>query len=103
MEVERGLGAAKRRRECRLRSMCRHKQLSFKMALACAVRLSAQRGGLDAAVQVLENVAAEYAAPALAVYAAPAPVYDTPVPVAAYNAPALAVYTTSAPAVHQHP
>ena len=66
---------------------------------------SAQRGGLDAAVQVPENVAAEYTTPAPAVYAAPVYVSTTatPAPVAADNAPAPAVCTTSAPALHAAP
>ena len=67
----------------------------------------AQRGGLDAAVQVPEYLAAQYTAPAPAVYAAPAPVYvsttTTPAPVAACSTPARAVHTTSARAVHAAP
>ena len=58
----------------------------------------AQRGGLDAAVQVPEYVAAQNTAPALAVYAVPAPVYvsntTTPAPVAVCNTPAPAMHTT---------
>ena len=105
MEVELRPGSAKRRRERRLRSMRSHEQLLLKMALACAVHHSAQRGGLYAAVQVPENVAAEYGTPAPAVYAAPVYVSTTTTPalVAADTAPALAVYTTSAPAVHAAP
>ena len=80
-----GSGAARRRRERRLRTHWRREQLTKRMLLASLAHHSAQK--MPAATQ-----AATYA-----------DAYTQTETVAEYSAPAPAVYTTSATAVHAAP
>ena len=100
------IGAARRRRDRRLRAFLKHERLAVAMNMATIQHHSHMKSAVvDVCVQVGSPLApvTVYAAPAPAVtYAAPAPVvgYVSPAPAVSYTAPAPVVgYVAPAPAV----
>ena len=96
------VGAARRRRDRRLRAFLKHERLTVAMNLATIQHHSHMKSSVvDVCVQVGSPLAPVTAAPAVT-YAAPAPVvgYVSPAPAVTYASPApVIVYVAPAPAV----